>query len=101
MTDQARRELWRYVIGAALSAVLTALAFWLVMGSDLPRDRTLWVIAICAVAQIAVQLRFFLPIGLRNQQREDLQLILFSLLLMAVMIGGMIWILTSLADRMH
>ncbi|QYX56004.1 cytochrome C oxidase subunit IV family protein [Roseovarius sp. SCSIO 43702] len=99
MKREARSELRRYVTGAALSAAFTVLAFWAVMGSSLPRMTALWVVGLSAIAQIAVQLRFFLHIGWR-QKREDLQLILFSLLLLGLMIGGTIWIMSSLASRM-
>ena len=51
-------------------------------------------------AQIIIQVRYFLHIDLSRQKREDLQLILFSLLLLTVMAGGTIWIMGSLAGRM-
>lgn len=99
MNDQAKKDFLRYVTGALLSAGLTALAFWAVLGADWPRGTTLWVIGAAAVAQIAVQLRFFLHIGW-NQKRDDLQLILFSIVLLGMMMGGTLWIMSSLAMRM-
>jgi cytochrome o ubiquinol oxidase operon protein cyoD len=35
------------------------------------------------------------------QKREDLQLILFPVLLLAIMVGGTVWIMASLTTRMH
>lgn len=99
MTPEARSDLQRYIIGVALSAVLTVIAFWAVTEVSMTRMAALWIVAAAALAQIAVQLRFFLHIGWR-QKREDLQLILFSALLLGLMIGGTIWIMTSLAGRM-
>ncbi|OTP65282.1 Cytochrome O ubiquinol oxidase subunit IV [Caballeronia sordidicola] len=43
--------------------------------------------------------RFFLHISF-SHQREDLQLILFSALLLGIMVAGTVWIMTSLAQRM-
>jgi hypothetical protein len=48
---------------------------------------------------IMVHFRFFLHIGFR-QKREDLQLLLFSALLLIIMVTGTLWIMASLAVRM-
>ena len=65
-------------------------------------DRTdlLGVVAACAVAQVACQIAFFLHIDLTRQKREDLLLILFTVLLLIIMIGGTLWIMWSLYARM-
>jgi cytochrome o ubiquinol oxidase operon protein cyoD len=57
------------------------------------------IIGAFALAQILMHFRFFLHIGLR-QKREDLQLLLFSALLLTIMVSGTIWIMASLAQRM-
>lgn len=100
MKSDRRSEMIRYCTGAALSAALTALAFWAVIGMQMSRTATFWVIGAAAIAQMLVQLRCFLHIGW-HQKREDLQLILFSALMLGLMIGGSIWITTSLGGRMH
>ncbi|MCL3883138.1 cytochrome C oxidase subunit IV family protein [Marivita sp. GX14005] len=100
MKTDARSELRRYITGAALSALLTAAAFWAVVSDGVTRGTALWIVGLCALAQIAAQLRFFLHIG-AHTKREDLYLILFSVLLAGLMIGGTIWIMASLQTRMH
>ena len=57
-------------------------------------------IAVFALVQIVVHLRYFLHIDLGKQKREDLQLILFSTFLLAIMAGGTIWIMANLQMRM-
>ena len=52
-----------------------------------------------ALVQMLVHFRFFLHIGFR-QKREDLQLLLFSALLLTIVVAGTIWIMASLAQRM-
>ena len=47
-----------------------------------------------------VQLRFFLHIDLRRSARADLQLILFSTLIISLMVGGMLVVLFNLHGRM-
>ncbi len=100
-TAQAQRELASYLIGGALSAALTLLAFAVVLWLDLARPLTLSIVAGAAIAQIIVQVRYFLHIDLSRQKREYLHLILFSLLLLSLMAGGTIWIMGDLAGRMH
>lgn len=50
-----------------------------------------WLIGLYGLAHIVVHFRFFLHVDLSRQKREDLELILFSLLLLAIMAGGTIW----------
>lgn len=95
-----RRELRSYLIGAMLAAILCATAFAGVALSDLSRSTLLWIIASTAIVQIIVHFRFFLHIDLARSRRDDLQLILFSTLIVVLMAGGTIWILWNLHTRM-
>ena len=97
--NERSRETRSYLLGTALSLVLTAVAFGAVL-VDTDRSIAIIVIGFAAVVQIMVQLRCFLHIGFARQQREDMQLILFSLLLLSIMAGGTIWILENLSQRM-
>lgn len=94
-----RKAFHAYVWGIAFALLLTLVPFALVYWAALPRFAMLVVIGVLALAQMVVHFRFFLHIGFR-QKREDLQLILFSALLLFVMIAGTIWIMASLATRM-
>lgn len=89
----------RYVIGFLASATWTAVAFGVVV-VRLEPTLALAIISVAAIAQVLVQLRFFLHIDLSRQKREDLQLILFTLLLLAIMVAGTVWILNDLHQRM-
>ena len=53
-----------------------------------------------AFTQIVLQFRCFLHISLRRSARDDLQLILFSTLVVALMVGGTLVILLNLRERM-
>lgn len=97
--ERKRRELRSYAIGGGLSLLLTLLPFGLVRWLALSRAPLLLTIGGCAIAQILVQFRFFLHIGWKHK-REDLHLILFSMLLMAIMVAGTLWIAGNLATRM-
>jgi cytochrome o ubiquinol oxidase operon protein cyoD len=80
--------------------VLTAIPFALVATHSLPRLTTLVIIAIAAVTQILVHLRFFLHLGLTSTPRENLVAILFAAVIIFLMIGGSLWIMFDLYWRM-
>jgi cytochrome o ubiquinol oxidase operon protein cyoD len=97
--QEERRDFRSYVWGLSLALLLTLVPFALVHWPGIPRFRLLIVIGAFALVQAIVHFRFFLHIGFR-QKREDLQLVLFSALLLIIMVAGTIWIMVSLAARM-
>ena len=99
--DTYRRELRSYLTGLGLAVILTAVPFTLVAWGGMGTATTLWLITVFALLQVIVQMRYFLHIDFSRQKREDLHLILFSTLLLAMMAGGTIWILANLAMRMQ
>lgn len=98
---EAKRELRSYMWGIGLALATTLPPFALVYWSALSRFWLLVAIGGFAVVQIVVHFRFFLHIDLSKQKREDLQLILFSALILVLMGGGTIWIMANLALRMN
>ncbi|SPJ26370.1 cytochrome o ubiquinol oxidase subunit IV [Palleronia abyssalis] len=100
ISDEERAERRQYTLGLILSIVLTAASFGIVILDVLPRGWVIPAIIVLALAQIVVHLRIFLHIDLTRQKREDLQLLLFTLLLLGIMAFGTLWILANLADRM-
>lgn len=97
--QEESRDFRSYVVGAICALLLTIVPFAMVYWAALPKLPLLIAIGIFALAQMAVHFRCFLHIGFQ-QKREDLLLILFSALLLAIMVGGTVWIMASLATRM-
>lgn len=95
-----RRERRSYLTGLGLALVLTVIPFGVVAWGGWSTGAALSLIAVFALVQIVVHFRFFLHIDLSRQKREDLQLILFTVLLLAIMAGGTIWIMANLYTRM-
>lgn len=93
-------ELRSYLVGFGAAVVLTAIPFTLVALKVASFGTLAWVIAACALVQVVVHFRFFLHIGWQRSTRDDLQLILFTTLIIALMAGGTIWILGNLHARM-
>ncbi len=95
------KETKAYLLGFIISIALTIAAFAAVM-SDLSWTAKIWIICLAALLQIITHLRNFLHIRIHDREsQEDLLLILFSSLLLAILAGGTIWILGDLDKRMH
>jgi cytochrome o ubiquinol oxidase operon protein cyoD len=94
------RSIRPYLIGLGLALILTAIPFALVWAHSLPRPTALIVIAVFAVAQILVHLRFFLHIGFGSTPRENLGALAFAGVLIFLMVGGSLWIMFDLYWRM-
>jgi cytochrome o ubiquinol oxidase subunit 3 len=86
--------------GFALSLILTAIPFGLVMIGSAPKSVAIAAIFIAAAAQILVHLRYFLHMDQSSAQRWNLMTFLFTTLVMAIFIGGSLWIMYNLHYRM-
>lgn len=95
------QDLRKYLTGFGLALLLTLIPFGLVAWGGLSARGALIFICVCGLMQAIVHFRFFLHIDFSRQKREDLQLILFTVLLLIFMAGGTIWVISNLATRMH
>jgi len=89
-----------YLKGFVLALLLTGVPFGLVAAGLLPRFTTLVVIAVLAVVQVLVHLRYFLHIDLRSTPRDNLLALGFAAVLIFLMVGGTLWIMLDLRARM-
>jgi cytochrome o ubiquinol oxidase subunit IV len=99
-TDPAESLQRPYLLGFVLALVLTGIPFGLVVAGLLPPFTTLVVIAVLAVVQVLVHLRFFLHIDLQTTPRENLLALFFAAVLIFLMVGGTLWIMLDLNARM-
>ncbi|WP_235962974.1 cytochrome o ubiquinol oxidase subunit IV [Ruegeria haliotis] len=100
-TEMHRRERRRYVIGYGGSLLLTLAVFAIAYHFGIETTGVYLTIGLLGLAQLIVQLVYFLHIDRRRSSREDLDLILFSTLVLLIIILGTVWILGNLAIRMH
>lgn len=98
-SEEERGDFRSYAWGIGLALLLTLVPFALVHWAGVRPFPLLIVIGVFAVVQMIVHFRFFLHISF-SQKREDLQLILFSTLVLIIMVGATVWIMGSLALRM-
>ena len=92
-----------YIVGFGLSVVLTFVAFGLV-GEHLKTDHAypshelaVPLLVLFAIAQLLVQLFFFLHIGKESKPQWNLQALFFALLVVTILVGGTLWIMNNLS----
>ena len=94
------RETLTYAIGYVLALALTGAAFAAVRWPGLPARSLFGLVLGLGLMQMVVHFRFFLHIDLKKSSRHDLQLILFSTLIIVLMVSGTLVILLNLRNRM-
>jgi cytochrome o ubiquinol oxidase operon protein cyoD len=99
-TDRSENLQQPYVKGFVLALVLTGVPFGLVVAGLLQPFTTLVVIAVLAVLQVVVHLRYFLHIDIKSTPRENLLALAFAAVLIFIMVGGSLWIMLDLRVRM-
>jgi cytochrome o ubiquinol oxidase subunit IV len=95
-----RQGIQGYVIGLALAVLLTVASFYavntnLIWGPGIPVA-----LVTLAVAQIGVHLVFFLHITTAPDNTNNVLALAFGVLIVALVIGGSIWIMGHLNERM-
>lgn len=86
---------WQHVIGFVLSIVLTLLALWVALGTDLSGVMTLSIIFTFAVLQAAVQLLLFMHLTETANSKLLATTMVHSLFIFIVIIAGTVWVMMS------
>ena len=90
----------QYTIGFILSVILTVIPFGMVMAGGFGRGIVMAVIAIAAVAQVLVQLVYFLHMNSSSEQRWNVIAFIYTVLCIAVLLVGSVWIMNYLHYNM-
>jgi cytochrome o ubiquinol oxidase operon protein cyoD len=89
-----------YLTGFGLAVVLTAIPFWLVMSGVLNTQATVFIIFACAFVQIIVHAVYFLHLDTRSESGWTLMAFVFTVVIVAIVIAGSIWIMYHLDVNM-
>lgn len=90
-----------YLIGFALSVLLTAVPFWLVMNDVLPSKlATTAIIVVFAVAQMLVHIVYFLHLDTRSQGGWNMLAAIFTVVLVVITIAGSLWVMFHMNENM-
>lgn len=99
-TGASRGSLKSYLTGFALSLILTAIPFAMVMSGTWSSPATLAGIFSAGIVQILVHLHYFLHLDTSSAARWNVLAMMFTLAIMVLFIGGTIWIMYNLYHRM-
>jgi len=89
-----------YIVGFALSILLTLGSFGLVMGGTVSHTLAVPGLIVLCVAQLLVQLVFFLHMGASKSQRDNTMTFLFTVVILAIIVGGSLWVLHNMNANM-
>ncbi|MCJ8162264.1 MULTISPECIES: cytochrome o ubiquinol oxidase subunit IV [Acinetobacter] len=100
-SDAAHGTVKQYTIGFIVSVLLTIVPFYMAMNPEnFGRGATLAVIGITAVAQVLVQLIFFLHMNSSAEQRWNVIAFIYTILTIAVLLIGSVWVMNYLHFNM-
>ncbi|HXE10324.1 MAG TPA: cytochrome o ubiquinol oxidase subunit IV [Verrucomicrobiae bacterium] len=85
-----------YTIGFVLSIVLTVAAYILTSKGTLSGWSLVYILGALAVAQLLVQLIFFLHMGRESRPRWNLTVALFAVMVVGILVFGTLWIMKNL-----
>jgi cytochrome o ubiquinol oxidase operon protein cyoD len=105
-THPANGSVASYVFGYLLSLELTAAAYFTVryalrVHSSVNHPKALAYISILAIAQLIVQLVFFLHLKNDSKSRWNLNALLFAVLVVVIIVFGSLWIMNNLNYHMQ
>jgi len=90
-----------YMIGFALSVVLTAIPFWLVMsGAIASKPVTAVAITAFAAVQIVVHMVFFLHMTSHAENGWTLMALIFTVIMVVIALTGSLWVMYHLNANM-
>ena len=99
-----KKKTTAYVLGLALSLVLTLLAFGMVeshilTGHLFPTHEVarFWLV-IFAVIQLGVQLELFMHLGDEPKPRWNMLALSFAVIVVTIIVGGTLWIMSNLRN---
>lgn len=100
--NSSHGSLKSYIVGFILSVILTLGSFGLLMVEGVPRGVILPGIIVLCVAQLLVQLVFFLHMGTSKSQRDNLSAFVFAVFVIAIIVVGSLWVMHNMnANMMH
>lgn len=94
------REVANYLIGYALAAVLTAVAFFMARTTLVWTPSIPIALTVLAIAQIGVHLVFFLHLTSGPDNLNNALALAFGLLIVLLLVFGSLWIMTSMGHTM-
>ncbi|HBK46400.1 MAG TPA: cytochrome o ubiquinol oxidase subunit IV [Xanthomonadaceae bacterium] len=91
-----------YLVGFAMAVILTVIPFAMVMSGAFSKGVTVLVISVLAAVQMLVHIVYFLHMDRSPEQRSNVQVGLFSVLIIGIVVVGSLWVMHNLnINMMH
>lgn len=94
--DAANGSMRSYTTGFIISLILTLTAYALVTQTVLSSWNLVYALSGLAIAQLFVQLHFFLHLGRESRPRWKLHVLLFAAMVVVIVVFGSLWIMKNL-----
>lgn len=98
--ESGRRAMRSYVAGLVLSILFTLIPYFIVTEHLLGVQSIVWGVTLFAVAQLFVQVVFFLHLHKRSKPHWNMVVFVFTLLIVAFLVVGSLWIMYHLNYNM-
>lgn len=98
--DAPHGSLKGYLMGFALSVVLTAAPFALVMTGALGRQATALLVMALAAAQVIVHMVFFLHMNRRAEGGWQMMALIFTAVVVVIALSGSLWVMYHMNANM-
>lgn len=95
-----KKTLKSYIFGLLLSLIFTFSSFGIVAHHSFPTTYIFIVLTVLAVSQLIAQVIFFLRMNVSPEGRWNLMPFLFTIIIVAVLVGGSLWIMYNLNYNM-
>lgn len=89
-----------YIVGFILSIILTVIPYYLVTHGSMEHDSLVVTVIVIAVAQLLVQVIYFLHLSLRPEDRNNTMSFIFTMIVVLILVIGSIWIMWNLNYNM-
>ena len=95
----SRGTVGKYVIGFVVSLVTTFAAYIVVTSHTFSLASTITLVVALALAQLLVQLIYFLHLGRSSHGRWNAVALLFTVTIVVILVVGTLWVMSNLTDR--
>ena len=89
-----------YMVGFALSVVLTAIPFWLVMARPIGTQAIALLIMAFAAVQMVVHMIFFLHMNRRAEGGWSIMALIFTVVIVIIALAGSLWVMYHMNENM-
>ena len=100
-TDETHGSYRSYIIGFALSVILTVIPFWIVLAEvEIHLWLALTIIFGLGAIQIMVHVFYFLHVTVKAEDGWKIMSLVFTGILLLIVLVGSIWVMTHLNNNM-